>query len=119
MTRRIDRLNEQFRAEISELLLRQAKDPRLNALVSVTRVTIAPDLSIARVFVSVMGDKAEQQQVLEGLTTAAGFFRHQLRDRLRLRHIPELHFHYDDSIEHAARVLQVMRQIEGEQNQGQ
>lgn len=119
MTRRIDRLNEQFRAEISDLLLRQAKDPRLNAMVSVTRVNISPDLSYARVFVSVLGEEAQRKEVLQGLSAAANFFRHELRGRLRLRYIPVLDFRYDDSIEQAAHVLKVMRQVEAEEGQGQ
>lgn len=114
MTRRIDRLNELFRAEISDLLFRQAKDPRLNAMVSVTKVTISPDLGHAKVFVSVMGDQAVQREVLEGLSAAANFFRHELRGRLHLRHIPELDFRYDDTIEQAAQLLKVMRQVEAE-----
>lgn len=119
MTRRIDRLNEQFRTEISDLLFRQAKDPRLNAMVSVTRVDISPDLSHAKVFVSVLGEDSQRQEVLKGLSAAANFFRHELRNRLRLRYIPELDFRYDDSIEQAAHVLKVMRQVEAEEGQGQ
>ena len=119
MSRRIDRLNELFRAEISDLILRQAKDPRLDTMVSVTKVIISRDLGHARVFVSVMGDEAKQQEALQGLNTAANFFRYQLRGRLRLRHIPDLDFRQDDTIEQAARVLEMMHQVETEAEQDQ
>src|SRR3989304_3496338 len=66
MTRRLERLNGLFREELSDLLLRQVKDPRLAQFVSITRVAISPDLSHARVFVSVMGSEEEKASTLEG-----------------------------------------------------
>ena len=83
-----------------------------------TRVATSSDLSHAKVFISVMGDEAEKQQVLDTLTTASGFLHRELRERLALRSIPTLSFCRDDSIEQGARVLQLIKLSEnGQANQ--
>jgi ribosome-binding factor A len=111
MTRRIERVNHLLREAISELLQRQVKDPRLGGFVTVTEVAASPDLRYARVFISVLGDDEEKRKTLECLNAASGFFRKELGIRLRLRRIPELNFRRDDSIDRAARVLQLMKQL--------
>src|SRR4030043_2465233 len=99
MTRRLQRLNGLFREELSDLLLRQVKDPRLAEFVSITRVLVSPDLSHARVFVSVMGSEEEKTSTLEGLTGGANYLRRQLNNRVSLRRMPELSFRRDESME--------------------
>jgi len=111
MTRRLERLNGLFREELSDLLLRQVKDPRLAQFVSITRVAISPDLSHARVFVSVMGSEEEKASTLEGLTAAANYLRRELNNRISLRRMPELSFRRDDSLEQGAHVLDLLKQI--------
>jgi ribosome-binding factor A len=111
MSRRVERLNTLIRQEISELLKRVVKDPRLGGFVTVTRVSTSPDLRHAKVLVSVIGSEEEERQVLQTLTAAAGFLRRELSGRLRLRRTPELTFHYDDSIEQGAQVLQLINQV--------
>ncbi|KPK47088.1 MAG: ribosome-binding factor A [Dehalococcoidia bacterium SM23_28_2] len=111
MSRRLERLSGLFQEELSELLLRQVKDPRLAQFVSITRVVISPDLRHARVYVSVMGSEEEKVSTLEGLTAAAPFLRRQLTSRLTLRRIPELSFRRDDSLEKGSRVLDLLKQI--------
>jgi ribosome-binding factor A len=111
MSRRLERLNGLFREEISDLLLRQVKDPRLAQFVSITRVAISPDLSYARVFVSVMGSEEEKESTLRGLTAAARYLRRELNSRVRLRRMPELSFFRDDSLEKGAQVLDLLKQI--------
>ena len=111
MTRRLERLNGLFREELSDLLLRQVKDPRLAQVVFITRVVISPDLSRARVFVSVMGSENEKESTLEGLTAAANHLRRELNSRISLRRMPELSFRHDDSLEKGAHVLDLMNQI--------
>lgn len=119
MSRRVERLNHLYRDEISDLLRREAKDPRLGVFVTVTRVVISPDLQHARVFVSVMGTEAEKAGVMKALDTASGFLRRELDARLRLRHSPALSFSYDDSLEQAGRVLQVMSELSTSEAGGQ
>lgn len=111
MTWRIQRVNHLIRETISELIERQVKDPRLGGFVTVTEVATSRDLRHAKIFVSVLGDKEEARKTLEGLTAASGFFRKELGMRLRLRHIPELSFCQDNSIDRGARVLELMDQI--------
>ena len=114
MTRRLERLNGLFRRELSDLLLRQVKDPRLAQFVSITRVYISPDLSHARVFVSVMGSEDEKSSTLKGLTAAAHYLRRELNHRISLRRMPELSFLRDDSLEQGAHVLDLLDQISEE-----
>jgi ribosome-binding factor A len=114
MTRRLERLNGLFREELSDLLLRHVKDPRLAQFVSITRVAISPDLSHARVFVSVMGSEEEKESTLEGLTAAANYLRRELNNRVSLRRMPELSFRRDDSLEKGAHVLDLLNQISEE-----
>jgi ribosome-binding factor A len=111
MTRRIERLNELIREEISELIRRQAKDPRLDCFLTVTKVNASPDLRNAKVFISIMGTEEEKNKAMNGLASASGFFHRELMKRLSLRHTPQLSFHQDDSIERAARVLDLMKGI--------
>lgn len=111
MSRRTERLNDLFREEISDLLRRQIKDPRLNVFITVTQVDVTPDLSHARVDVSVMGSEEEKKHALEGLDAAAAFIRHELGKRLSLRRTPRLFFRPDDSMEQAAHVLNLLDEV--------
>jgi ribosome-binding factor A len=109
--RRMARVNDAIRREISELLMRETKDPRIDGLLSVTAVDTSPDLRYARVYVSVMGTEEEKRRVQEGLAAAAGFLRRCLGDRLTLRYIPELTFERDDSIERGTRLLELIKEV--------
>lgn len=114
MTRRTERVNDLLREEISTILLRDIRDPRLGHLVSITAVDVAPDFRYAKVFVSVLGTEEEKKEVMQGLESAARFLRRELTHRLRLRRIPELDFRRDDSIERGSRILQLLKEIEPE-----
>jgi ribosome-binding factor A len=114
MAHRIERVNQLIRHEISQLLQRQVKDPRLESFVAVTEVDTTPDLRYARVFVSYMGSQEERQEMLKGLEAAANFLRNQLARRLRLRRIPELSFAWDDSIERGTHLLQLIDEVSAE-----
>jgi ribosome-binding factor A len=111
MTRRTERLNHLLRQEITDLLQREAKDPRLSAMVSVTRVSVSSDLRYAKVFVSVMGTEEEKKGLLAGLHAASGFLRRELSGRLSIRYTPELSFFYDDTMEQAGRVIQLIDEV--------
>lgn len=116
MAHRIERVNNLIRQEISELLQRQVKDPRLSGFVAVTEVSTSPDLRYAKVFVSCMGSQEKKQEMLSGLMAASGFFRNKLAKRLRLRRVPELSFHWDDSIERGTHLLQLIDEVSSEKN---
>lgn len=110
-TRRIARVNDLIRKEISELLMREIRDPRLGGLLSVTEVDTSPDLRHAKVFVSVMGSEEEKRRVEEGLAAASGFLRRSLGERLSLRHIPQLDFQRDESIERGTHLLELIKEV--------
>ena len=114
MTHRIQRVNNLLRQEISEMLQRQVKDPRLGNFITVTEVSTSPDLKYARVFVSCICSEKERQKLLEVLASASGFFRSELAKRLNLRHMPEISFHWDDSIERGAHLLELMDKLSTE-----
>jgi ribosome-binding factor A len=115
MIHRIERVNNLIRREISELIQRQVKDPRLNTFVTVTEVDTSPDLKYAKIFVSCISGKEEEQNTLKVLNAAAGFLRTELARNLRLRRVPELSFHWDDSIEQGDRILRLLDQVSSEQ----
>jgi ribosome-binding factor A len=114
MSHRIEQVNNLLRQEISELLRRQIKDPRLSSFLAVTEVITSPDLRHARVFVSRLGDETDRPETLKALGTASGFLRKELAHRLRLRRIPELNFCWDDSIEQGDRILKLINQVSEE-----
>ena len=115
MTHRIERVNNLIRREISELIQRQVKDPRLDSFVTVNQVTTSSDLKYAKVFVSCINGKQEEQKTLGVLNAAAGYLRTELAKNLRLRRIPELSFYWDNSIEQGDRILRLLDQINSEQ----
>ena|SRR2546421_10206976 len=109
--RRIDRIEEQLRIELSEIIEREIQDPRIG-LTTVTRTRVSPDLSHARIFVTVLGDATQRKKALEGLRSAANFIRRTLSKRLHhLRRIPELTFDYDENVEKDIRIEELLEQI--------
>ena len=111
---RIDRVNNLIRQEISQLLQRQVKDPRLGSFITITGVSTSPDLKYAKIFVSQISGETSRQEILSTLSAASGFFRKELGKCLRLRRIPELRFEWDDSIERGARLLELMDRLNQE-----
>ncbi len=115
MTRRTERISSLIRQEISELLREQVNDPRLRSFISITRVTTSVDLSHTKVFFSIFGGEVTKEEVLKGFAAASGFLRHELASRLQLKHIPQLSFHLDESIEKGARVLKLIDELASEE----
>ncbi len=115
MSRRIDRVNELLRHEISRLLTLQINDPRLTGIITITRVTTSSDLRESHVFLSVMGDSATKQNALEGIRSAAAYLRRELRPRLSLRYTPFLRFDLDESVEEVEHILGIMDNIQASQ----
>lgn len=116
LTHRTERLNDLIRAELSELLRRKVKDPRV-ASVSVTAVATTPDVSQAKVMVSLLEPAAEPpkaEAALAGLSRAAGFLRGELGRRLRLKKAPELRFEIDHAVQESARLDHLLEALEQE-----
>ncbi len=114
MSRRTDRINEQLREEISRVLARQIKDPRLNSVISITRVESSSDLRSARVYISVLGNDIQRKEALEGLQSAASFLRREIRDRINMKHTPFMTYILDDSIQEADHLLRLLNDVKSE-----
>lgn len=108
-TNRINRINEDIRRELADLL-RTVKDPRVQGLISITRVDTTTDLRYCRVYVSAL-DQSDIKEVVKGLKSAAGYLRRELGRALTLRYTPELQFMADDSIERGVRMVSMIDRI--------
>ena len=108
MTIRTERINETLRTEISQLLLKDINDPRLDGIITITEVSVSPDLKNAQVFISVLGTKQQQDEALEGMKSAASFLRRSLRNRIMLRNTPFLSFKLDNSAEIGDNLLKLI-----------
>lgn len=108
---RRQRVGEQIRAELSDVIQHELRDPR-RGWITVTHVEMSPDLRHARVRISVLGDDAAKETSLKILQRAAGFLRGAVGKRVHLREVPELQFVLDESIEHSQRILDLLRQTE-------
>ena len=111
MTQRTDRIDQLLREEIGAILAKDVQDPRIG-FVTVTDVETAPDLSNARVWVSVIGQPEERTVALKALQRAMPFVRHELGSRVRLRRIPELFLREDESAQRGTRVLRLLAELE-------
>ena len=107
---RPDRVGDQIRQEVTEILAREMHDPGLG-FVTVTRVQVTPDLQLARVFYTTLGDDKERRDTAKALRRAGGFVRHLVGERLNLRRVPVLEFVFDKSIETQDRVERILHEI--------
>src|SRR5262245_19741234 len=108
---RPDRVGDLIRQELSELLTRGAvHDPGIG-FITLTRVKVSPDLQLARVFYTSMGDDRARRDTARALERATPFFRRHLGGRLQLRRVPELEFRFDESIANQDRIEQILRDL--------
>ena len=112
---RPERLGDQLRAEISELLAREVHDPGIG-FITLTRARVTADLQIARIFYTTLGDANARKNTARALDRATPFLRRQIGRRLRLRHIPELEFRFDESIEQQDRIEQLLQELADERS---
>ena len=110
---RPERVGDAIRDELSQLLARSVHDPGIGFL-TLTRVKVTPDLQVARVYYTTLGDEGARRETAKALKRAVPFLRRQLGQRVRLRRVPDLEFFYDESIAHADRVEQILHQLEEE-----
>ena len=114
MGNRPERVGEAIRDELSQLIAREVHDPGIG-FITLTRVSVTSDLQIARVHYTSLGDDKAQQETGKALKRAAPFLRRLLGARIRLRRVPELTFHYDESIAHADRVEQILQDLHAQE----
>ncbi len=110
------RVNNEVKKELSILINREIKDPRINPMTSVVDVEVAPDLKTAKVYISVLGDDESRIETQEGLKSAASFIRSQLAKSLNLRNTPELTFILDNSIEYGVNMSKKINEINAQSN---
>jgi ribosome-binding factor A len=107
---RAARVGDQIRAELFELLHREVKDPGIG-LLTITEVKVTPDLQIARVYYTTMGDDKARAQTRRALDRATPFLRRQVGQRLQLRRVPELEFFFDETVERADRIERIIQDL--------
>jgi len=112
-SKRTQRVGEEIQKEISSLLLKGLKDPRIG-FVTITSVDVTSDLQIAKVYFTVMGDEAARKNSEKGLNSSIPFIRRELGKRLRLRHVPDIVLKYDTSLEYGNRIESLLKDIQSE-----
>lgn len=113
---RPDRVGEQIRQELTDVIAREVHDPGIG-FITLTRVKVTPDLQIARVYYTLMGDDQARRETAKGLSRAAAFLRRHISQRIRLRRAPELEFFYDESIARQDRVEQILQELKAQEGE--
>ncbi len=109
-TNRVDRVSEEYKRALGNIIDRELKNPNITGLISVTKVKLSPDLKNARVYISIIGSKSKKN-TMESLKKATGFIRSRLAEKINLRYTPELIFELDDSIEYGDRIENILKEI--------
>lgn len=113
---RPERIGEELRQELSQILARDVHDPGIG-FVTLTRVKVSPDLQLARVYYTTMGDERARRETERALDRATPFLRRQIGGRLRLRRVPELRFEFDRTVEHQDRIERILMDLEAERKE--
>ncbi len=116
---RASRVGEQIKKEVSQIIQSELKDPRFTGFLSVTDVEVTRDLGFARIYVSIYGSESEKQLTLKALESALGFVRSEIGKRIRLRHVPEISFHLDQSIEYGAHITEILNDLKEKEKRGE
>ena len=113
MSRRTEQVGDEIQRLLGEVIQNEVKDPRVG-FVTVTGVTMTPDLQRANVRISIMGDDAQRKETMRALERAKGFLRHRVGEEVPLRTVPQLVLHLDTSLDHALRIGEVLRDLDRE-----
>jgi ribosome-binding factor A len=116
MSHRANRVGEQMKKELSDIIGRKIKDPRIG-FVTVTDVQVTGDLQQAKVYISVLGDEEQRENTLKGLAKAKGFIRSEVGQRIRLRKTPEIIFEWDESMEYGNRINTILHQLHNDSDE--
>jgi len=116
---RTQRVAEEMKKEISNIIINEIKDPRISGLITITSVDISDDLRHAKVFVSIYGEKEKKMKTIEGLKNATGFIRREVGNRIRLRYTPEIVFKLDESIEHGVNIAKLLKEVGTQNDKGE
>lgn len=113
---RSGRINEEMKKEISNIIQNDIRDPRLSAMISVTKVDVTKDLRYAKVYVSIFGKDEEKQESVNALKNSSGFIRREIGHRINLRYTPEIIIELDNSIEHGMHIDEILNSIKEKKN---
>lgn len=111
---RTQRVGQTIQRELAQLIQLHVKDPRLPKFVTVSAVKVSPDMSSAKVYITVLGDDSQRELALEILNHAAGYLRNQIGRAVKLRFTPELQFIYDSSVEYGTRLSKLIDEVAGD-----
>lgn len=114
LSHRVERISEQVREEVSQMLATEVRDPGVG-LVTITRATVTADLSLARLYWTIIGDAAERKKTAKALERSAPYIRHLLSERLTLRRSPEVRFVFDESVAAQDRIEQIIQELHAEE----
>ena len=109
--KRKNRISEEIRKVVSELLMNGIKDPRVSSMTTITKVSVTGDLRYVDIYVSVLGDEIAKEETLEGLESAKGYIRMEIGNNIDLRYIPEPIFHLDNSIEQGIYISKLIEKV--------
>ena len=112
---RPDRVGEEIRKALAQMLLREVHDPGIG-LVTLTRVKVSPDLQLARAYYTIIGDDKTRAETDKALTRATPFLRRQIGAQMRLRRVPELRFEFDRSVENQDRIEKILLDLQAERD---
>ncbi|MBC7087320.1 MAG: 30S ribosome-binding factor RbfA [Tissierellales bacterium] len=114
--KRINRISEEVKKVIADLIINDIKDPRISKMASINKVVVTKDLKYAKIYVSVLGNEMEKEETLKGLESAKGYIRKAIGDKINLRITPEPIFYIDDSIEQAIYMTNLIKQVSNNDN---
>lgn len=112
---RVDKVQELIKQEVSNMILRELKDPRIG-FATVTQVAVSGDLRHAKIFVSLLGSEEQKLQTWEGLNSSLGFIRSELGKRIRLRYTPEINLQLDTSLDHSVKIQKLLDEVKKEES---
>ncbi len=111
MSKRNFRLAGEIKRDLVEIFMTESKNPIINGMVSITDLELSPDGSVAKVYVSKLGNAQERNELLEALEQSKGFLRTALSKRLQVRNVPELRFYLDESLEYGAKIEKIIKDL--------
>jgi ribosome-binding factor A len=115
MTRRTERVAEAIRRVASEIFQSELKDPRMSGFITITKVEVTPDLRLAKIYYSVLGDTKKKSNVKAGLASAKSFIKMRIADEIKLRYAPDILMKIDESAEHTKRISDILDSIHREE----
>lgn len=113
---RKERISEEIKKEVSDIIRTELKDPRLTSITSITNVEITKDLRYVKLYASVLGNADVQKNTIEGLNNATGYIRKEIGKRIKIHFTPELHFYLDKSLEYSIHIEKIINEISHKEN---